>query len=129
MRIDNGQHPGRVGPETIARETGLTREQQRYCEIKGFIGRVERAQDATRMYSAEQAAFFRMFATLRQGGLRVEEAAALASEPITGFLKVSDDRLEQLARRAFVDLQENLGVAFALAQLARTRADTRMGQK
>jgi len=121
MRIDNGRRADAFGPDTITRQSGLTKEQQRYCEAKGYLGAVERATDGTRVYSPTQAEFFMTFGALRRGHIRVDEAAALASERIGGLPRISEAQLERLARRAMEDLEERLATALAVTQLLRAR--------
>lgn len=109
-------------PNEISQRTGLSRDQQRYCEEKGYLGHVQRNGGGERAFDPDQVRFFERLADLRAGGLNLEEAAALAAESAGGAVpKVESDRLEVLMTRSMTEAERSLRAALVLWKLARTR--------
>ncbi len=115
-----------MGPRDVAMRTGLTRDQQRYCEEKGYLGDVVRNGGGERAFTEPQLQFFESLARLRATGLNLEEAAALAAESLEGGVpKVSDTRLDLLLTRSIEDVVRVLGSAIVFWGLARHRHERR----
>ena len=111
-----------MGPNEISRLTGLSRDQQRYCEEKGYLGHVQRNGGGERVFDPDQVRFFEHLAALRATGLNLAEAAALAAESAGGAVpKVESARLEVLITRSMTEVERSLRAALVLWQLARTR--------
>lgn len=111
-----------MGPNEVRGRTGLSRDQQRYCEEKGYLGQVQRNGGGERAFHPDQVRFFERLADLRAGGLNLEEAAALAAESAGGAVpKVESERLEVLMTRSMAEAERSLRAALVLWQLARTR--------
>ena len=112
-----------MGPREVTLRTDLTRDQQRYCEEKGYLGPVARNGGGERAFTDKQVAFFEKLAALRKDGVNLEEAAALAAEAVDGGVPIiHDDRLEVLLERSARDLDRSLRSAQVLWRLAHRRA-------
>lgn len=110
-------------PIDIERRTGLTRRRQRYCEAKGYLGEVGRSASGRRerIYTPDQVRFLESVAAFRASGVRLEEAAALATEEVAGIRHIDGDRLERLAARSLDDVETALRTALEMWRIIRKR--------
>ena len=111
-----------MGPNQLRRLTGLSRDQQRYCEEKGYLGAVQRNGGGERAFLPEQVRFFESLAALRASGLNLQEAAALAAESAGGAVPtVESGRLEALFTRSMTEADRRVRAALVLWNLVLTR--------
>lgn len=102
------------------RRTRLSRKQLRYLEQRGLIGVVVRSDDR-RVYSERQVTLLELIARLRELGMRLDEAAALAHERLGGDAILADDRLEALMVQAVGETERRARVVGDLSEIQRRR--------
>jgi DNA-binding transcriptional MerR regulator len=110
-----------VRPHDVKTRTGLSRRQQRYCEEKGHLGKVERDPTGERVFTGEQVAFLERVAALRAIGINLEEAAAVAAEGGIGLPKVDPNRLKLLVARSFAETTRSLRATVVLWEVMQAR--------
>lgn len=108
-------------PHDVKTRTGLSRRQQRYCEEKGHLGKVERSSSGERVFSSEQVEFLERVAALRGIGINLEEAAAVAAEGVLDLPKVNADRLKLLVARSFAETTRSLRATVVLWEVMQAR--------
>jgi DNA-binding transcriptional MerR regulator len=75
-----------VRSHDVSLRTNLSRDQLRYCEEKGYLGEVARGPSGERQFTEDQVRFFENLSALRDAGLSLEDAAAIAAESVGGSL-------------------------------------------
>jgi DNA-binding transcriptional MerR regulator len=112
---------GVSGLKEMTRRTGLTRRQLRYLEERGDLGFVARSDGRT-VYSVDQIALLEHVARLRSLGVRIDEAAQIGSELIGRERVSSNERLDELTRRALAQVERGSRVASELVRLRQREA-------
>lgn len=109
-------------PHEVRARIGVSERQLRYWEEKGHLGAVERNGRGERVFSPEQIRFLEAVETLRESGVRLEEAAAMASEVSAGIPRISNERLQFLTRRSLDEVERSLRTALVVWSLVRQRS-------
>ena len=117
--------PQEWGLVEVCRQSGLSKHQVRYLEELTLLGQVRRTSSKDRRYSAEQLTFLKKVGLLRQSGIGIQEAAAIAAEGSPGIPPMSDARLRRIADRVLEESAPRLRVALLLFEIMSARVRPR----
>lgn len=109
----------------VCRQSGLSKHQVRYLEVLTLLGQVRRTSSNDRRYSDEQLTFLKKVGLLRQSGIGIQEAAAIAAEGSPGVPPMSDARLRRIADRVLEESTPRLRAALLLLEIMSDRVQPR----